>query len=41
VLAYARQFMWDAQHLNAAGVEKFMPIVVQDVQAALSQPRGR
>jgi hypothetical protein len=37
VLAYARQFMWDAIHLNAAGTEKFMPTVAKDVQAALAR----
>jgi hypothetical protein len=29
--------MWDAQHLNAAGIEKFMPTVAKDVQAALER----
>ncbi|HEV3138353.1 MAG TPA: hypothetical protein VGZ26_10625 [Pirellulales bacterium] len=35
VLAYEPRFMWDAMHLNAAGVEKFMPVVAKDVQAVL------
>jgi len=33
VLVYARQFMWDAQNLNAAGIEKFMPTVATHVQS--------
>ncbi len=36
------EFMWDAVHLNAAGVARFMPIVAKDVQEALEkQPPGR
>lgn len=35
VLAYEPHFMWDAIHLNAAGVEKFMPVVAKDVQSVL------
>jgi hypothetical protein len=37
VLAFERRFMWDAFHLNAAGVEKFMPVVAKDVQTALGK----
>jgi hypothetical protein len=29
--------MWDAIHLNAAGVAKFMPIVAKDVQSVLGK----
>jgi hypothetical protein len=29
--------MCDAQHLNAAGIEKFMPTVAAHVQAALER----
>jgi hypothetical protein len=37
LLPYDRQFMWDPIHLNAAGVEKFMPVVAKDVEAALAR----
>ncbi len=37
VLAFERRFMWDAFHLNAAGVEKFMPVVAKDVQTVLGK----
>jgi lysophospholipase L1-like esterase len=29
--------MWDGIHLNAAGVEKFMPVVAKDVEAVLGK----
>jgi hypothetical protein len=32
VLAYDPGLMWDSIHLNATGVEKFMPVVAQDVR---------
>jgi hypothetical protein len=35
VLPYDAGLMWDGIHLNGAGVEQFMPVVVKDVQAAL------
>jgi hypothetical protein len=35
ITPYEPRFMWDQIHLNAAGVEKFMPIVAKDVQQAL------
>jgi len=35
ILPYAPEFMWDGIHLNARGVERFMPTVAKDVQAAL------
>jgi hypothetical protein len=35
ILPYAATLMWDPIHLNAAGVEKFMPVVAEDVQALL------
>jgi hypothetical protein len=34
---YEEGLMWDALHVNAAGVEKFVPTVAADVQAALSK----
>jgi len=34
-LFYKRELMYDALHLNARGVERFMPIVAKDVQAVL------
>ena len=36
VVPFERSLMWDSIHLNAAGVEKFMPLVAKDVQATLS-----
>ena len=41
VLAYARPFMWDAIHLNEAGVQKFMPTVATNVQAAIAAQSAR
>jgi hypothetical protein len=29
--------MYDSIHLNAAGVEKFMPLLAKDVQAVLAK----
>jgi hypothetical protein len=29
--------MWDAIHLNSAGVEKFLPVVAKDLQAVLDK----
>jgi hypothetical protein len=37
VLTYEPKFMWDGIHLNAAGVEKFMPVVAKDVEAVLGK----
>ena len=37
LLAYEPRLMWDPIHLNSHGVEKFMPIVAQAVQEALSK----
>lgn len=37
VLAYDPALCWDQVHLNAAGVEKFMPLVAKDVQAVLGK----
>jgi hypothetical protein len=37
LLIYEPQFMWDDIHPNAAGAEKFMPIVAKDVQAQLAK----
>jgi hypothetical protein len=34
---YPRSLMWDAIHLNAAGVEKNMPVVAKAVEAVLSK----
>jgi hypothetical protein len=34
---YEERLMWDALHVNAAGLEKFTPTVVADVQAMLSR----
>jgi lysophospholipase L1-like esterase len=34
---YVRSFMWDGLHLNAAGVERNMPVVAKAVEAALSK----
>jgi hypothetical protein len=28
---------WDRIHLNVSGVEKFMPVVAKDVEAALAK----
>jgi hypothetical protein len=36
-LAWDRELMYDFQHLNAAGVAKFMPIVAKDVQSVLGK----
>jgi hypothetical protein len=35
ILPYDQSLMWDSIHINAAGVGKFMPTVVGDVQAVL------
>jgi hypothetical protein len=35
VTPYEPRFMWDAIHLNAAGVAKFMRVVAKDVQSVL------
>lgn len=37
VASYEPRFMWDAIHLNAAGVARFMPVVARDVQQALDR----
>jgi hypothetical protein len=37
LLIYDSPFMWDCIHLNAAGVEKFMPMLATDVQDALKR----
>jgi hypothetical protein len=37
IVPFDGSLMWDSIHLNAAGVEKFMPVVAKDVQAALSR----
>jgi len=37
IIGYPPELMWDGIHLNAAGVEKFMPIVAKDVQAVLKE----
>jgi hypothetical protein len=37
VLIYDSPLMWDSLHLNSAGVEKFLPVVAKDVQAALAK----
>jgi hypothetical protein len=37
VLVYDSPMMWDSLHLNLAGVEKFLPVVAKDVQAALAK----
>jgi hypothetical protein len=37
LLVYEQRFMWDNIHLNAAGVEKFMPVVSKDVEAVLKK----
>jgi hypothetical protein len=34
---YAPQFVYDNVHLNAAGVDKFMPVVAKDVQSVLGK----
>jgi hypothetical protein len=34
---YEERLMWDALHVNAAGLEKFVPTVAADVQAVLSK----
>jgi hypothetical protein len=36
IVAWEREVMWDALHLNARGVARFMPIIARDVQAALA-----
>jgi hypothetical protein len=36
---YEPELCWDYMHLNAAGVENFMPLVAKDVQAALRDVR--
>jgi len=37
VVTYPPELMWDGIHLNAAGVERFMPIVAKEVQAVLKE----
>jgi hypothetical protein len=37
IIARDRDEMWDGLHLNARGVEAFMPVVAKDVQAALGR----
>jgi len=37
VVVYDSPLMWDAIHLNSAGVEKFLPVVAKDVQAVLDK----
>ncbi|HEV8000900.1 MAG TPA: hypothetical protein VGP63_13535 [Planctomycetaceae bacterium] len=37
VLVYEPQDMWDYIHLNAAGVERFVPLVAKNVQASLKE----
>jgi hypothetical protein len=37
LLAYDQRFLWDAFHLNAAGVQKFMPVVSKDIEAVLKK----
>ncbi len=34
---YDERLMWDAVHMNSAGVKQFMPIVAKDVQALLAR----
>jgi hypothetical protein len=36
ILTYEPRLMLDAIHLNLEGVNKFMPVVAKDVQAALA-----
>lgn len=37
ILPYEERLMWDAIHLNLAGVDQFMPVVAKDVQAAIAR----
>jgi len=37
VLWYDRELLWDSLHLNAACVEKFMPVVAKDMQSVLGE----
>jgi hypothetical protein len=37
---FTPELSWDRVHLNAAGVERFMPVVAKDVQAVLAERRG-
>jgi hypothetical protein len=37
VVVYDAPLMWDAIHLNSAGVEKFLPVVAKDLQAVLNK----
>jgi len=37
VCAYDASLMYDSIHLNAAGVEKFMPLLAKDVLAVLAK----
>jgi hypothetical protein len=37
IIAWDRDAMWDGLHLNARGVDRFMPVVAKDVQAALGK----
>ncbi len=37
VIAWDREVMWDAIHLNRAGVERFAPLVAEDVQTAVKE----
>jgi hypothetical protein len=41
LLTYNNSFMWDAVHLNQAGVERFMQTVDTDVRTALSLPTNQ
>jgi hypothetical protein len=36
---YSPELSWDRVHLNAAGVEKFMPVVAADVMSAVRDAR--
>lgn len=37
VLWYDPELLWDSLHLNAAGVEKFMPVVAKDFESVLGK----
>jgi hypothetical protein len=41
LLTYESQLVYDGVHLNAAGVDKFMPIIAKDVETAIHQPGPR
>jgi hypothetical protein len=36
IVAWEQEVMWDALHLNARGVDRFMPMIARDVQQALA-----